>query len=197
MNLVYKSISATEPVLLAEAKVHLGQVDNYYDDLIGSLIVAARERAETFTSRSLVDKTIIIMLDKLPEGLCLKLPRGPIKAVSSVKYWDGTEMKTLSAEKYTANIATDPGLLCFSGYIDDFVEKVNSIHIEYTVGWGSRTISGQSVVTPIPKAITNAILMMVRTMFDMREDMIKGTIVAKVPHNAEYLMKDYRIFEFL
>lgn len=197
MNLVYKNISTTEPVLLTDAKIHLGLVDTYYDTLINRLISAARERAETFLNRSLVDKTVVVMLDDHPDNMYVKLPKGPIKSITNIKYWDGSEMQTLSSDNYEHDIACDPGILYFLSMISDLERKVNCIHIEYTVGWGDRTISGHTVKTPMPQPVISAMLMMIRTMFDMREDLVKGITVARVPQNAEFLLSPYRVFEFL
>jgi len=55
-----------EPVSLARAKAHLRVIDTSQDDLIGVLISAAREYAETFTARSFINKGFIQMLDCFP-----------------------------------------------------------------------------------------------------------------------------------
>jgi hypothetical protein len=49
----------------------------------------------------------------------------------------------------------------------------------------------------MPKPIVSAMLMTIRTLYDFREDLVKGTIVSRVPKNAESLLSPYRIFEFL
>ncbi len=59
---------ATEPVSLAEAKLHLrvetGMTDD--DTLISALIVAARQVAETITRRALITQVWKLVLDQFP-----------------------------------------------------------------------------------------------------------------------------------
>lgn len=227
MNLLYKDISSAEPVTLDEARAFLGEPDPSFDSLILAMISAARQRAETYMNRSVVDRTVLLMLDDMPDNMITKLPKGPIKSFERVMYKSSeTEsvqdvdtdtdadadtdvdtntdaddipegFKLLDNQHYAYDIAADPGYLYFKSLIDNYENDYNSLIIEYKTGWGNRTVSGMTVKTPLPEPIINAILMMIRTMFDFREDMIKGTIIARVPQSAEFLMQPYRIFEFL
>lgn len=66
---------AGEPVSLAEAKQHL-RVDGDDDDLlIGSLIAAARQAAETQTGRQLITARWKLVLDAFP-GPLMQSPSG-------------------------------------------------------------------------------------------------------------------------
>jgi hypothetical protein len=219
MNLLYKEISMVEPVSLSEARAFLGEPDTNFDQVITAMITAARERAETYMNRSVVDRTILLMLDSIPDNMLQKLPKGPVKSFERVLYksslpdvdtdvdvdsdadTDSDDIpegfKLLDPSYYQYDIAADPGYLYFLSRITDYTEGYNSLIIEYKTGWGERTVSGMKVKTPLPEPIINAILMMVRTMFDFREDLIKGTIISRVPQSAEYLMQPYRIFEFI
>lgn len=58
--------STVEPILLLQAKNYLKVDYTDDDDLISGLIVAARELVESFTSRSLVNKTYIQTMDSFP-----------------------------------------------------------------------------------------------------------------------------------
>jgi hypothetical protein len=39
--------------------------------------------------------------------------------------------------------------------------------------------------------------MLVRTMYDQRDDYVKGMMINQVPQSAEYLLNQHRIFEFV
>lgn len=198
MNIQYTTIGTTEPVSLAEMKAFLGEAGDHHDALITSLITAARERAEIFLNRSILDRRMVLMIDDIPEGMKVKLPRGPIKDFVSVEYVDrDDEIQTLDSDNYTSHIGTDPGMLVFESAIPGKKQGINTIHITYDTGYGNREVYGTAYQNPLPGAIVNAIKMIVFTMYDHRDDIVRGTIVTQLPQNAEYLLTPYRIFEFM
>ena len=68
MTLKLITAPAAEPVLLADAKLHL-RVDHIADDdLITSLITAAREAAEHLTGRALITQTWERVLGAFPSS---------------------------------------------------------------------------------------------------------------------------------
>ncbi len=99
-----------EPVALEEAKLHVRQDLDADDELIEELIVAARERAEDLTERTLVPQTWELVLDSFPEEAELELPRHPLREVASIKYYDpaGGEHE-LAEASYLLDTASEPG----------------------------------------------------------------------------------------
>jgi len=194
MNFIVKS-TGSEPITLAQAKKFLGEAGDHYNSLIDDLIVAARERAEMYMNRSVVEKTITAMFDSFP-GLEVKLPRGPVKEVDDIKRKsnEGT-LEVISTDLYDVDIVSEPARVVFKEAIT-LPEGINNLHITYTAGYGDVTIAGDTVPNPIPQTIINAMLMMVRTMYDHRDDIQVGTIVAQIPQTAKYLLNPYRIHEF-
>jgi uncharacterized phiE125 gp8 family phage protein len=198
MNLLYKTLSATEPVTREQAKTFLGEAGSHYDDLIDDLITAARERAEIYTNRSLIDKQVVLMHDRIPVDRVIKLPRCPVKSVVSVKYLDIDDTwQTLSTELYSVDNAAEPSKIYFKEHIEDLKHGINVVHITYNTGYGNREIFGTVYPNPFPESIKNAILMLVRTMYDQRDDYVKGMMINQVPQSAEYLLNQHRIFEFV
>lgn len=65
-SLTVKTGPASEPVTLAEAKDQLYITDTTHDAYITSLIQAAREQVENFTSRALLPQTFTMYLDRFP-----------------------------------------------------------------------------------------------------------------------------------
>ena len=80
---------------LAEAKAHLRRTDNDEDLLIVSLRDAAIDWVERDTSKALTSRSFVAMFDDFDYRL--RLPVGPITAVTSVTYLDGDGISQLLA----------------------------------------------------------------------------------------------------
>ena len=80
---------ATEPVSLAQARNQLGMTDDSdtsYDELVGGLIVAARQMVEGYTGLSLTQRQIVQHASRFED---LRLRASPIQSVDAVTYIDG------------------------------------------------------------------------------------------------------------
>src|SRR5262249_25595806 len=113
-GLVQSVAPASEPLTLADAK-QWARVETTDDDaLITSLIVMAREYAETITQRQLLQATWVMTIDRFPGGdpgwgrwwpwgsaCTIRLPGPPLQSVSSINYID-TQGNT-----QTVNLSTD------------------------------------------------------------------------------------------
>ncbi len=193
MNIIVKT-TGSEPISLSQAKLFLGEAGDHYDSLITDLITAARERAEMYMNRSVIDKTITIMFDRLP-GDIIRLPRGPIKGVTQITKKIDNGLEVISSDKYIVDIVQEPARVVFKTAIN-VPEGINVLHVKYTTGYGEVTIEGDTIQNPIPETIINAMLMMVRTMYDHRDDIVQGQTTTEISQTAKYLMNPYRIHEF-
>ena len=109
-SLVLVTPPATEPITLTIAKLHLRVDATTEDDLITTLIAAARQYLEAFTHRAFITQTWDYKLDGFPcDGGPLELPMPPAISVTSVTYTatDGTST-TWSSSLYTTSIPTGP-----------------------------------------------------------------------------------------
>jgi len=88
MQLSQTTAPVIEPLHLDEAKSHLRVSGTDEDDLIGTLIAAARGMVEDFTGRQLALATWTLKLDAWPGTSYVRLPRAPLVAVDSVGYVD-------------------------------------------------------------------------------------------------------------
>lgn len=78
---------AEEPVTIEEARTHLRLTDNTEDVLLASLILAARQQAETFTGRAFITQTWELSLPEFGwEPIPLTL--APVQSITSVSYID-------------------------------------------------------------------------------------------------------------
>lgn len=173
---------ATEPVTLAEAKLHLRVDGSDEDALISRLISAAREQCEQELDRSVAQQTLMLMLDAFPGGAVL-LPRGPVISVSSVQYTDAAgAAQTISGANYAIDDGqVDAWLLPAYGYDWPATrEQGNAVRVTYQAGYAT-----------CPDAIRQWILLAVGTMYASRE---ADSDRPAVPQNfAARLLDRYRV----
>lgn len=107
--------SFTEPITLAEAQEYLrvpvmSPVDSDSDALINALITAAREVAETYQGRDLVEKQWDLTLEAFPVEIQL---RDPLVTVDLIRYRDSDgDYTTLTANTdYIVDTAKHPGIV--------------------------------------------------------------------------------------
>lgn len=104
-----KTIAApsVEPVLLADAKLHLRVDGTDEDALIGAYITAARELAEAQTDRAYAEATYELVSSGF--GYVIVLPVPPVTAVLSVKYLDADGVEqTIAPSNYVEKLDALP-----------------------------------------------------------------------------------------
>lgn len=124
-----------EPVLLSEAKVQLRVTDTAEDALITLYITAARESLEDRLECTLPVTSWRLTLDAFPSAI--KLRRGPIAEVVSVKYLDATgTQQTLAPADYTVDTASTPGYIvpAYGKAWPATREQINAVEVEYIAG---------------------------------------------------------------
>jgi len=177
---------ATEPVTLADARLHLriNTGDTSEDAaIITPLITAAREYCENVTGRALAAQTIKAYPERFHRTL--QLPREPIVSVSAVAYTDEDGVTTtMSASNYIVD--TVGGSIAFKE-IPNFCPRVaNPIEITYSAGY-----------TALPKAIRQAMLLLVGHWYENREAVVVGayTLFASVEVSmaVNSLLRQYKV----
>ena len=158
------SVTGSELVTVAEAKLFT-RIDTSADDtLIDDMITQARVFIENYISRDVVAKNRTYYVDQT-NGL-FDLPFAPIASVSSV---------TVEGEAATYDILG----------LDDY-----SIELH---GGPSKHVRVTYVTAGInDSAIKQAILQLVSTLYDNRADYVTGTIVSDVPSNVKSLLAGYK-----
>ena len=173
----------TEPVTLAEAKLHLRGVDDTAEDsLITALISAARETCEDRIEGTVPVTGWRLTLDAFPDAI--KLPRGPVASVESVKYLDADGMQqALSALDYLVDTVSTPGYIvpAYGKAWPETREQINAVEVEYTAG---------SATTPA--ALKAWMLLAIGEMFANREASAERPAVA---HGfADRLLDPFRVW---
>jgi uncharacterized phiE125 gp8 family phage protein len=181
---------ASEPVTLAEAKVHLRLEHALDDSTVTSNIVAARDQVEQFTWRQLVKQTWELVLDGFPACGWVDLPKGHLYKTSpiiSVKYLDPDRvLQTLADTEYEADAVSVPGKLRLADGKSwpSTRDTWNAVRIQYQVGWD---------VADVPALLKAAVLVAVAEMYEHRDPILVGTISSELPINAQRLARGYRL----
>lgn len=188
-----------EPLTLYEVKQHVQIVQEYseHDGYLSALITAAREYVEQQTGRACITQTWDYTFDTWPvtssndlyvDGT-VYLPMSPIQSVTSIKYidQDGTQ-QTLSSANYTVSTSKDPCEIRRSYQTSWPIIRYqpDSIVIRFVAGYGD---TGSSV----PRALRQAMLLMVGHWFDQRNAVNVGNIVNVIPHAVDALLSTYSV----
>jgi len=172
---------ASEPITLSEAKTHLKATDYTTDDAyITSLIAVARDEAEKKTHRALLTQTITMNLDSFPGWhpkfpyAAIRLFRAPLQELLTVKYYDSDNtQQTLydsagDTTKLYINTLREPPEIWPSkdNPWPSTYGRPDAIEIKYKAGW-----TGASLV---PTTIKQAMLLIIGSMYERREDSVKN-----------------------
>ena len=172
--------AAEEPVSLAEAKLHL-RVESADDDaLIGSLISAARQSAETLTGRQFVTARWKLVLDSFPgpslmgvpagltfslPGHAILLPKCPVQSVFAIRYRDmsGTT-QTMPRADYTVDTACEPARVTpvFGSAWPVSLPQIGAVVLVFAAGYGD--------AASVPAGIKSWIKLRVGSLYAHREE---------------------------
>lgn len=179
MRIVRTTPPAIEPVTVAEAKVHLRHFDVVEDALIGMLITAAREYAESYCGRSFITQAWRGVMDQFPCDW-IEIERGPLIAVQSIVYRDmGGVAQTIVAPalpEWAIDTSGEiPRIAPGFGYTwPNALPQIGAVQVNYTAGYGP-------LATDVPAVVRNWILVRVNTMFENGEEIAvlqRGSVTA-------------------
>lgn len=181
---------ATEPVSLAEAKLHLRveTAETAEDTLITGLITAAREAAEHYTGRGFAPQTLEVVMDNFPTTSGgIELPLSPVATITSVKYTDNAGVEqTLSSTKYALSLyglARDL-TLTYSSEWPDTQAIPNAVRIVQVCGYAT-----------LPKAAKSALLLLIGHLYENRQA-VSALKVEEIPMGARALLDTIKIWSF-
>jgi uncharacterized phiE125 gp8 family phage protein len=178
---------ATEPLSTAEAKTHLNVTTSDDDTYIGTLIVAAREYVQNRIRRSLITQTIAAYFDRF-DG-CFELERGPVQSITSISYVDTNgDTQVLASSVYQADLVTVPARIveAYQQTWPGTRDQLNAVTITYVAGYGA--------AAAVPQPIKQAMLLYLAHLYENRESVIVGTIVADAPQSVDALLSPYRVW---
>jgi uncharacterized phiE125 gp8 family phage protein len=159
----------TEPLSLAEAKAHCRIDHDDENALVASLIVAAREYAETFTHRALAPQTWEDTRDTFPNGVWV-LPKPPVTSVTSVTYVDGAgDTQTWAASNYTTDLPAGRWAACakivpvYATFWPITRAVINAVTVRFVCGYSTT-----------PEAIKAAMKLLIGHWYKNRETSVIG-----------------------
>lgn len=189
MGLVRTVEPVLEPATLQEVKTHARVVHTQEDVYIESLIRSARDYAEMFTRRAIITQTWALTLPGFPHFITLPSP--PLQSVSSIQYVDQDgNTQTLSTDVYDVDTTVEPGrvVLKFNQSWPSTRDDIAAVTVTYVAGYGL-------LRTDVPDSYRHAIKFLAAHWFELREPVVVGTIVAKVPTSVESLLWGNRVME--
>lgn len=159
------------------------------NDLLDSLITAARDDVETRTRRALVNTALKYTLDTFP--CVIRLPRSPVVSVESLKYFDTDGVQqTLSAALYTLDTESEPARIvpAYSESWPSIRAVPNAVEVNFTAGYGA-------AATDVPRMLVVSIKILCGHWYEHREA-VSETRLSEVPDSVERLIARYRVMEY-
>ena len=187
--------STAESVSLAEVKAQARIDTDAEDDLIAAYIVAARQWCEAYVARPLTATAVTYRLQL--DSFCDKryyhkgviyFPVAPVLATTGISYLpsDGSNSTTWASSDYTFDTNSEPARLApiYGAVYPNTLEQLNSITIPFTAGY--------STTADVPQGCRAAIKMLAAELYENRENIVTGTIVAEVPFGVKALLDPHR-----
>jgi uncharacterized phiE125 gp8 family phage protein len=180
----------SEPITLAEAKLHCRVDGNDEDTLISALITAAREQCEHILGRSLMPQTWETVLDDFPLDNDIELINPNIISIVSIKYIDASTANetTLAINQYVLDKDNEPGWVMPASGVSwpATLPVANAVRVRYEAGYAD--------AADVPQAIKAWLFLAVGNAYKQREAMVENSL-AKLPHDFYAgLLDRYRIW---
>jgi uncharacterized phiE125 gp8 family phage protein len=172
---------ASEPVSLAEAKLFLRVDHDDEDDLITTLIVAAREAVETASGRALITRRVRESLDvwRRDGATGAVLGLGPVSEIVAVRLLSDSEAESvIDAAQYRLDGERDRPRLVFASGLPATLRQVGGIEIDYDAGFADDPAD-------LPVALRLAVLQIVAALYEVRQG------DAPIPASARALMRPF------
>lgn len=190
-NVFEKTAALTGPVDLEDVKEYLRIDGDDEDVMLNSLVLAATEKAERFTRRAFITRTLTLGIDVTPHSLFIEIPRPPLISVVKIESFDEDDVATLfAATNYrvlTQRMVGQVVLKRGSSWPTD-LRRGDGIIVEYTAGYGDTGVD-------TPDAIKTAIMRITGELYEHREDAVIGVPVAAtpIPFTAATLLGKYKV----
>jgi uncharacterized phiE125 gp8 family phage protein len=184
---------ATEPVSLADMRLHLGigQIDDTArDSVITARIVAAREFAESFINRRLITQTVTAVCGAFDAGWVSEPINllSPLQSVTEIRYINTAGVLTvLPSTEYLVGSYTAAVMPEYGKAWPDARNQLDAVQIQYVCGYGN--------AAAVPQGIKEAIMFIV-SQWEVFQSSIEGVVRPfTIPNAAKELLTpfiDYR-----
>lgn len=185
MAYIVLSRAFSEVVPFKQAASHLRVWDEEDKDYIESLIDTAVSVAESYMNRLVIESTVLVELN----GVDQQLPLGRAKSVLEVTYLNTQteEREVLPSSMYTFDLLQNRIVLkrATKAYLQ--AHNASAYQAKIVTGWAE---------SEIPANVKHGILMLVGSLYEMREDATvgQGVTVNTVPVTHQYLFNKHKIY---
>jgi uncharacterized phiE125 gp8 family phage protein len=176
---------AAEPLTLSEAKAYLRVTSTDEDALITGFIAQAREWAESYMSRALIEQTWELRLDAFPRcgngnpDAEILLPLGRTQSVTWIKYIDGDGNEqtltgasgTPTGTDYQEDFGDDYGGVVRAKFGETWPavqNEVSAVKVRFVAGYGAAS-------SAIPAGILSGVQFRVADLYATRGQQDLGT----------------------
>jgi uncharacterized phiE125 gp8 family phage protein len=187
-----KTAPAFEPVTIAQLKrnLHIEEDDHDRDEYLQEILDAVVDDVQTAIGRQLCRATYTGYLDDFPAaGVDLDLTLGPVDAITTVKYYNTSNvLTTMAAADYLLDNVALTGRLRFLNTYSVYTDRLNAVEIEFTNGWAT--------AAAIPKEIKDIIILIsTRRVLNPEDEQLNFGMGAKLTNSAR-LLKKYKVQRF-
>jgi uncharacterized phiE125 gp8 family phage protein len=176
---------AQEPVSLAEARIFLRLDQSAEDDLLTTLITAARLMVEAVSGRLLVDQTWRIVIDRWPDGGEIRLPLSPVSTITAARVYDVLGApQPVAPSALQLDKAADPPVVRVIGEVPEIGRDRGAIEIDVVAGFGATAAA-------VPALLRQAVLRLAARWFEQRGDVV-GRDAEALPPEIMTLVAPFR-----
>jgi uncharacterized phiE125 gp8 family phage protein len=173
----------SEPVSLVDMKNYLRVLDDAEDDLIASLIAAARAAVETATGRLLIRQTWRLVLDAWPECRILRVPLAPFAGLAAARVADASgAMAEVPPGCFVVDSLSEPGRIAAGPKAPAPGIAMAGIELDVAVGYGSAPEA-------VPMPLCQAVRQLAAGFYERRGDELSA---ATLPAEIAALIAPYR-----
>lgn len=173
------------PVTLSEVKVKMKVTGDDEDAVITGLIKTATKMCESDSGLSFTTQDRTITLDRFPCGTII-LPYGPVSAVKTFTYIDanGQSQSLIEDTHYILDKHNNPARAWPVDSWPTTKQRLNAVTIVYTAGFGD--------ASSVPQGIKDAIMSLVATMYEHRQEEESG-VLTQITWGAQRMLDPYRV----
>jgi uncharacterized phiE125 gp8 family phage protein len=175
---------AGEPLALADMKQALRLDGDEEDALVARLITAARLHVTAVTGRALGTETWRLQLDVVPRDRVVRLPVGPLVAVTGLRTIDD-EGGATDWPVTGLVLAKSPALIVLPEAVVAAERRAQlGIEIDYEAGYGG--------ADAVPADLRQAMALLVGHWFEHREGAVVDVTATELPLGVAALLAPYR-----
>lgn len=177
---------ASEPLSLADAKRFLRVEHDDDDDVILSIIGAARGYIESHTRTALITQTWRLVRDAWPANGVVRVVPAPVQSVSAARVYDGEHSAIdIDPGVFVADLATSE--ICAPAFSLPQPRRAKAgIEMDVVIGFGDQA---EDVPAPLRQAVRH----LVAHWYENRGLAVVGHNVALMPASVNAMLTAYRV----